>query len=215
MRVLILGATGRIGRLALARALADGHDVVALTRHPQAIASVDHLRLVPGDVTDPTAVSRAVAGVECVLAAIGPHENSADAERSVELGARNLVAAMEHEGIRRIVTLSGAAVDSAGDRKPMFDQLASRVVRVFARHVVGAKQREYEVIAATSLAWTALRPPLVSDGSARGYRLELNLLPGARVRRADIADALVDQLTDSTFLRQAPFVLPVEPPARR
>lgn len=214
MRVLILGATGRIGRLALTRALADGHDVVALTRRPQAIASVDHLTLVPGDVTDPTAVSRAVAVVECVLAAIGPRENSADAERSVELGARNLVAAMEREGIRRIVTLSGAAVDSAGDRKPLFDQLASRVVRVFARHVVGAKQREYEVIAATSLAWTALRPPLVSDGSARGYRLALNLQPGARVRRADIADALVDQLTDSTFLRQAPFVLPVEPPAR-
>jgi hypothetical protein len=41
------------------------------------------------------------------------------------------------------------------------------------------------VLAATSLAWTALRPPLVADGPARGYRLSETLRPGARVTRAD------------------------------
>ncbi len=47
----------------------------------------------------------------------------------------------------------------------------------------------------------------MSDGPAQGYRLDLALKPGVRVRRDDIAAALVDQLTDDTFLRAAPFVL--------
>jgi hypothetical protein len=77
-----------------------------------------------------------------------------------------------------------------------------------ARHVVGAKQREFQVIAATDLDWTALRPAIVTDGEARGYRLSLQLRPGARTTRADVGQAMVDQLTDSAFVRQAPFVLP-------
>jgi hypothetical protein len=84
----------------------------------------------------------------------------------------------------------------------------SLVVRRFARHVVGAKQREYAVLSASGLEWTALRPPLVTDGVARGYRLELKLRPGARVRRADVGQALVDQLTGPGFERAAGFVLP-------
>lgn len=42
----------------------------------------------------------------------------------------------------------------------------------------------------------------------RGYRVDLALQPGARVTRAEVARALVDQLADRTFLSAAPFVLP-------
>lgn len=118
------------------------------------------------------------------------------------------VAAMDAYGVRRLVALSGAAVDVPGDRKPLVDRLASSVVRRLARHVVAAKQREYLALASSSLDWTALRPPLVGDGGTKGYRLDLRLQPGARVTRADVAQALVDQLTDRQFLGAAPFVLP-------
>lgn len=119
-----------------------------------------------------------------------------------------LVAAMVGGRVPRLVALSGAGVDVPGDRKPVLDRIMSGVVRRFARHIVGAKQREFEIFAASELEWTALRPPLVTDGSARGYRLDLSLQPGARVTRADVAQALVDQLVDRAFIRTAPFVLP-------
>ncbi len=83
----------------------------------------------------------------------------------------------------------------------------SRLVRIAARDVVGAKQREYDIFSASTLAWTALRPPLVIDGQPRGYLLSQRLTPGARVTRADVAQAVVDQLTDRTFVHAAPFVL--------
>lgn len=74
--------------------------------------------------------------------------------------------------------------------------------------MVDAKQREYVVLASSDRTWTALRPALVTDGPHRGYRLDLRLRARARVTRADIAQALVDQVADLTFLWAAPFVLP-------
>lgn len=66
-------------------------------------------------------------------------------------------------------------------------------------------------VAASDLAGTALRPPIVTGGEARGYQLSERLRPFARVTRADVARALVDQLVDRSFIRAAPFVLPGGP----
>ena len=208
MRVLILGATGRIGRLAVDRALMAGHDVVAVVREPDRVEPRDRLEVRAGSVTDSPVLDDAAAGVDAVIAAVGPRSNTADDEMALETGMRHLVAAMEGRGVSRLVALSGAGVDVAGDRKPLPDRLMSRVVRVFAHHIVGAKQREFAVFASTSLDWTALRPPFVVDGEPVGYRLDRALSPGARVRRADVAQALVDQLTAADFIRSAPFVMP-------
>ncbi|MBA2720497.1 MAG: NAD(P)H-binding protein [Chloroflexi bacterium] len=212
MRVLILGATGKIGRLALERALADGHDVVALVRETSRLERREGLAVVTGSIGDVTVIRGALEGSSAVIAAVGPRSNTAEDELALEVGMRNLTAAMEVAGVHRLIALSGAAVAVPGDRKPLLDQLASVLVRRFARHVVGAKQREYEVFSATALDWTALRPPLVIDGPPKGYRLAGQLKFGARVSRADVAQALVDQLADTRFGRAAPFVLPKDRP---
>lgn len=137
-----------------------------------------------------------------------PRSNDAAAEGALISGRRTLVEAMDHEHVDRLVTLSAAAVDVPGDRKPWLDPIASSVVRRAARHVVAAKQGEFEVLSASSLAWTVSRPAIVTDGPARGYRLSETLRPGARVTRADVGRALVDVLDDRTQVGKAPFLLP-------
>jgi nucleoside-diphosphate-sugar epimerase len=209
VRVLILGSTGRIGATTNREVIAAGHDVVALVRaQPGADGPISYLA---GDVTDQDAVDRAVEGTDAVIAALGPRSTTADAEEALAIGMRNVVDAMDRYDVRRLIALSGAAVEVDGDRKPFVDRVVSRVVRRFARHVVGAKQREFEIFSATDLEWTALRPPFVTDGSAAGYRLSIELTPGARVTRSDVGKALADQVASRDFIRAAPFVLP---PAR-
>lgn len=205
MRVLVVGGTGRIGSLAAAAARRAGHEAVSVAGHAPANAEG---AVVVADIRDADAVRRAVNLAEAIIAAVGPRSNSLEDELAVEAGMRNLVGAARELGVTRIITLSGAAVDIAGDRKPLIDRVASTLVRRAAKHVVGAKQREYEVLAASGLDWTALRPPFVIDGAARGYRLDLRLRPGARVTRADVAQALVDQLSDARYVGLAPFVVP-------
>ncbi len=208
MQVTILGATGRIGSLAMTEALARGHDLILLSRRPPTAPGSEHASTIIGDVADPNALRRAVTGSVAVIAALGPRTNTSEDELALELGMRNLVAVMEAHGVSRLIALSGAAVDVPGDAKPAIDRVASRIVRLAARHVVGAKQREFDVFSASALAWTALRPPIVTDGAPRGYRLSERLSPGARVTRADVAAAMVAQLDDDSFLCRAPFVLP-------
>jgi putative NADH-flavin reductase len=208
VRILLLGATGRIGSLCLDAALEAGHEVVVMVRQPDRIAADDRVELIAGDARDAGAASRAAEGVHAVIAAMGPRSNTDAEEAALEQGMRTIVAACREQGIARVVTLSGAGVTVPGDTKPLADRMMSKLVGRFAKHVLGAKQREFEVLAASGLDWTALRPPLVTDGSATGYRLDLRLSPGARVRRVDVAQALVDQLEDRTYLGMAPFVLP-------
>ncbi|MDQ6681945.1 MAG: NAD(P)H-binding protein, partial [Chloroflexota bacterium] len=214
MRIATFGATGRIGRHALARAQQLGHTVTALSVTPPSPAQ-DGVAWIRGDVRDGDAVDRCLAGVEAIVAALGPRANTADEAEALEVGMRIIVAAASEAGVRRIVTLSGAGISVPGDDKPLIDRVASAIVRRMARYVVAAKQREYEVLAASELDWTALRPPLVVDGAAQGYRLASRLVPGARVRLEDVGHALVDVLTDASTVRTAPFVLPPDRRNRR
>lgn len=207
MRITLLGATGRIGRLALAAAVAAGHDITILVRRPIDVHPAGVIAIV-GDISDDGSLREAVAGRDAVISALGPRSNTVEARDQLVTGMRALVLAMQAARVERLVALSGAAVDVPGDRKPLLDRLATRIVRLAAGQVVAAKQGEFDVFSASPLAWTALRPALVVDGSARGYRLSDRLRPGARVTREDVGQALVDVLGDDTQFRKAPFVLP-------
>jgi putative NADH-flavin reductase len=211
MRLTILGGTGKIGRLVVEHALAAGHEVTVLARDPRRLAPAPRsgMRVVEGDVSDPDALGKAVDGANAVISALGPTGNSPDQVAKLREGMRNLIAAMGRHGVHRVVNLSGAAVDVRGERKPLFDRVASRIVRIFARYIVEAKQAEYEELASSNLDWVAVRPPLVNDGPRTGrYRAGIDILrPGARISRADIADFMLAEAIEPKFIRQAPFIL--------
>lgn len=70
MKILVVGATGALGRPAVQRLLAQGLAVRALSRHPAQAADLARLgaEVVAGDLTDPASLRRACAGVQRVLA---------------------------------------------------------------------------------------------------------------------------------------------------
>jgi dihydroflavonol-4-reductase len=112
MRVLVTGATGKIGN-AVARRLAErGDEVVALVRDvARARDSLPSgVELAAGDVTDPTSVHRAAQGVEGVFNCMGLYEQWARDpgifERVNAIGALNVIAAARQAGARRAVHTS-------------------------------------------------------------------------------------------------------------
>lgn len=209
MQLTVLGGTGRIGRLIVEQALAQGHAVTLLVRDPTKLGSIgDRVRVVAGQVTAATAAREAIQGSGAVLSALGPAGNHADQVVALRDGMRTVMRAMHDTGVRRIVNLSGAAVDAPGDHKPIVDRVASRIVRLVSGNVVAAKQAEFDELLASDLEWVAVRPPLVTDGPHTGrYRAGLDVLhPGARISRADIAHFMLAQATEPTFAQSAPFI---------
>jgi dihydroflavonol-4-reductase len=112
MRVLVTGATGKLGNAVARRLTERGDQVVALVRDvAKARESLPSgVELVPGDVTDLTSVRRAAEGVEGVFNCMGIYEqwmpDTGIFERVNAIGALNVIAAARQGGARRAVHTS-------------------------------------------------------------------------------------------------------------
>ena len=202
MRVTLLGATGRTGRLVAAELSRRGHEVVALVR--DAARAPAGATPVVGDATDPTDLARALEGAAAVVSALGPSGKDPDLHRRT---AAVLVPAMTAAGVRRFVGVSGAGVDAEGDRKRGRDRVISKLMHVLARSVVEDKEGEMAAFAASDLEWTFVRPPRLGDGPATGA-VESDphvSTRSTRMSRADLAVHLVDVLEQGLHVRRAPF----------
>lgn len=131
MRLAVLGGTGKIGGLVVEQALAAGHEVTVLVRDRGRLPSLGEstlVRVVDGDVRDADVVARVVERADVVISALGPNGNTPDQVGLLGGAMSNTIEAMRRHGVKRIVNLSGAAVDAPGDRKPLLDWIASRIV---------------------------------------------------------------------------------------
>ena len=113
MRLIVLGATGGIGKYLLEYATARGHEVTAFVRSPQKIAlKSEKLRVVPGDLLNADQLAQVLAGHDAVLSAFGP----STLRRVTTRGAfgKALATAMQRSGARRgLVGVIGIAVRGA------------------------------------------------------------------------------------------------------
>jgi putative NADH-flavin reductase len=210
MQVVILGASGAIGRLVVSAAVARGWGVRAVvrpgTQHPD-LAALHGVAVTPVDLEDRDALVVGLRNADAVVDCLAASTNTPEAAAWLRATTARLLEAMAEAGLSRIVLLSGAGVRVPGERRSGPDRLMAVIVRRLARHVVAAKQAEYELTAASEALWTAVRPPFVSDGPRVGYVLSEASPPLRRgVSRADVADALLDVLAMPEWTRKAPFV---------
>jgi putative NADH-flavin reductase len=108
VNILIVGATGGLGRDVVAESLARGHQTAAVVRDPSRAALPEAVQIAQGDVLDRSSLRSAVAGRDAVICALGtpsPRRPSTLLGR----GSENLVEAMTAVGVRRLacVTLLG------------------------------------------------------------------------------------------------------------
>ena len=111
MRLLILGATGRTGRLIVERALATGHEVVAYVRNPAKMTVThDRLSVVTGELADAAAITAAMRGVDAVIASLTPPISGRPTGPSIAEGTRTVLNAMSAEGVGRLVFNWGPSI---------------------------------------------------------------------------------------------------------
>ena len=205
MKVLIFGATGTVGCELVTQALEMGHTVTAFARDPSKL-EIKHpsLEIIEGDVMDSAAVDRAVAGHDAVLSALGAGRKG----QVRSTGTRNIIQAMQKSGTRRLVCLSTLGVgDSRGNltflwRYVMFGMLLRAA---FADHVA-----QEDHVMQSGLDWTIARPAAYIDGERIGnYRHGFQATEKGlkhTISRADVADFVLTQLADDSYIRMTPGV---------
>jgi putative NADH-flavin reductase len=205
MKLLIFGSTGGTGRELLNQALDQGHSVTAYARDPAKIEDIQHsnLKVVRGDVLDPVAVESVVAGHEAVFVTIG----AGPARTTLrEEGTRNIIESMQSTGVKRLICQSSLGV---GDSRANLPFLTKHIiVGIFLRHAFADHARQEAVVGQSTLDWTIVRPPHLKDGPQmkvyrHGFPATDKQIKGW-VSRADVADFMLKQLVDGTYLRQTP-----------
>ncbi|MCU1612847.1 MAG: NAD-dependent epimerase [Frankiales bacterium] len=214
MRIVIFGANGPTGRLLTATSIAAGHETVAVTRRPDAFPLQDErLRVVGGDVLDPEAVDRVVAGADAVLSALGVPFGKTPVE-VYSHGAGHMLDAMKRHAVRRLVVVSSGAV--TGEDEPTGGVLFNRVLQPYVtkrlgRTVYDDMRRMEALIAGSDVDWTILRPSgLFELPGVTRYSITEEHGPGRFTARIDLADAMLRQVDDERFVRKIGHVITTE-----
>ncbi len=209
MKIIVFGATGGTGKLIVSQALAKGHSVTAFVRNPEGLMQDPHLRVVQGDVFDFATVVSAVRGHRAVLSALGARTLKKTDVLSQAIPI--ILEGMRQEYVTRLIVLGASGVQKDhGKYQNALTNIALWVAKkTMLKHPFVDQAAQERLLAASDVDYTIVRAPRLLDGPFTGtYRVLPDALPpGAlTVSRADVADFMLQQLTDPRFHRQGPYI---------
>ena len=203
MKIAVFGATGATGRKVVARALASGHEVVAIARRPQAIKPAPNLKVFRADVLDAASFVEAVEDADAVISCIGPAKNLSPGT-VVSNGTSNILAACQIARVRRFVMQSGITL-SKGDELSVANRCALRVLRRIFSKACDDKAIAESAVQQSGLDWVIVRPAGMRDAApSSNYTAgpKARIAPLAPLSFSDCADCLVRATTDTAWTRK-------------
>lgn len=189
MNIALIGATGNVGTRVAAEALARGHRVTGISRHPEKLTVRPGLASARGDAAEPESLAKVLAGHDAVVSST----------RFEGSDARALIAAVKKAGVKRLLVVGGAGSLEVAPGLALVDSpdfpAAYKPEASAGRAFLEDLRREEE------LDWTFLSPSALFGPGERTGKFRLGgdrLLVGAdgksRVSMEDYAIALVDEL---------------------
>jgi len=147
LKILVVGATGSIGRLVVEQAIRRGHAVRALVRSAsKARELAREAESVIGDLTRPETLSGAVEGIDSVVFTHGSDGGGKADSESVDYGGvRNILAALGSR-TARIALMTAIGVTN---RNSSYNK---------STEVHDWKRRSERLVRASGLAYTVVRP---------------------------------------------------------
>lgn len=123
MRILVLGASGRVGKLVCSEAVARGHTVIGLVRN-KPLEEVEGVVYMLGDARNLTnllePMKKCDAVIYCIANKLTQPVNNLYSETT-----RTLIKAMEQGGVKRIVWLTGfTGMTRSMKEIPLFQRIA-------------------------------------------------------------------------------------------
>jgi putative NADH-flavin reductase len=202
MKIVVIGATGNIGRRIAKEALSRGHEVTGVVRDPAAVQPPDpRVRLVKGDATKADDVARVVKGADAVVSAISPRPNLRGLPApSLAANARALIAGLRAAGVKRVLYVGGASSLEVAPGQVLADQPDfPEIYRAEARE--GREALAVWRNEAEGLDWTYLSPAVeIGSGERTGkYRTTgdqvlVDAAGKSFISFEDYAVALLDEL---------------------
>lgn len=201
MKVLVVGAGGKTGRLVVEQAVAAGHTVTALLHKakPHESFSVE-VELVHGDVRNPSRLDQIMTGQQAVIDCIGGDTPFLETTLEAD-AARVVIDTMKKNGVKRLLVVSALGVGDSGAQAGWFYE--HLLVPMYLSGAVRDKSNMESEVEGSGLDFTIVRPSVLKDSDATG---QVHVIaPGEiahEITRADLAHFLVAQLGSQQYSGQ-------------
>jgi putative NADH-flavin reductase len=207
MRIAIIGASGNIGSFIRGEALARGHQVTAIVRHPEKITVQNpRLTVVKADILKDK-VEKLVKGHDAVISAYNPGWNNPDIYNEQIKGAKAIIEGVKKSGIKRLLVVGGAGTLEVAPGVQLLDTVT------FPENIKGGvlatRETLYMLRKEKELEWTFLSPPSsIAPGERTGHyrvgkdQLLKNEKGESKISTQDFAIAMLDELEHPQHIRQ-------------
>ena len=200
MKILVLGATGRTGRLFTCKALQEGHAVTAYVRNPdKALALLgahQNLTIIPGTLNDAEQLAAVSSGQDVMVSILGQKATVREFLSSTFMQERLplIMEAVTGAGVKHCVLLSAYGV---GDTVRTASLPMRLVCKVIMRGIFTDKVKADALIAEYQSHISRAHPGRLTDKPGKGGvkvfdMASVERVPGIpTIAREDVADALL------------------------
>jgi len=209
MRVLIIGASRGIGLETARQALEAGYRVRAFARSTPANLNLNSsLENIRGDALNVDDVKTALVGADVVIQTLGV--GIGELFRPVHLfseATEILIGAMKTQKAKRLICVTGFG---AGDSRASISCLQRLPFQIVFGRAYDDKSLQEQLIKDSKLDWTIARPGVLSSGRRTNHYKVLSEASQFRngiISRANVADFLVRQIVDQTYIHKAPVLV--------
>jgi len=207
MRIAIIGASGQIGAFIRDEALARGHQVTAIVRHPEKITVQNpSLTIVQADILKDK-VDELVKGHDAVISAYNPGWSNPDIYNEQIEGYKAIISGVKKSGIKRLLVVGGAGTLEVAPGVQLLD--TASFPEQIKGGVLATKETLNMLRKENELEWTFLSPPAsIAPGERTGqYRVGKDQLlkdkqGESKISTQDYAVAMLDELEHPQHIRE-------------
>lgn len=198
MRLFVLGATGKTGGALVGQALARGHSVTTFGRSLFTGSQSGEVISIVGDPMSEMELADALPRHDAVLSVLGTR--GLGATSVLEDSSRATISAMRTTGVKRLVILSSALLDT-------HIGLVNRIVaRTLLRHFSSDQRAMEKLVTSSDLDWTVLRPPRMTasapDEQSTSTLDEPRDATGMVITKEEVARVMLDAVETRRYIRE-------------
>lgn len=210
MRILLLGATGRTGKLVLTSALKEGYSVNCLVRKPDKIEAQDGVQVFEGNPSDKHDLQSAMEGCECIMGVLNvsrhtdfPWSALRTPEKYLSEVMSQVIPMAEERNIQRIIICSAWGVaETKKDIPGWFRWFIenSNIGKAYEDH-----ERQEQLLMQSNLNWTIIRPAgLTNSRKRQEIRESFNDVPkpALTISRQSVARYMVSSIDSEQLIKK-------------
>ena len=207
MKILILGGSGKLGKVIVSTLLLKKYELVLFARNPQKIKVKNkNINILKGNVVNSEELAKALTDVDVVVSVLGHGFRSKYPILKENL--EELIPLMEKKKIKRFITVTGAALKTKEDKNSITLTFTEEILGLIDPYRLNDSKFQQKLLEKSNINWTVVRTPIHKNGEVEklksiGYKQPL---PWRRIPRKSVANFILKCIEDEIWIKKSPII---------